>query len=73
MAEALDWLKNKRYGEKPFLLIYQPKAPHRNWQPDPKSLTKYNDVAVPEPETVFDNYEGRARWPRTLRRRSPGT
>jgi arylsulfatase A-like enzyme len=39
---ALDWLKNKRNAEKPFYLVYQHKAPHRNWQPGPKYLTKYD-------------------------------
>ena len=29
---GLDWLKNKRDKSKPFLMLYQQKAPHRNWQ-----------------------------------------
>lgn len=57
---ALDWLKNKRDDDKPFLLMYQHKAPHRNWQPGPKHLTKYDDVMIPEPETLFDDYRNRA-------------
>ncbi len=57
---SLDWLKNERDTEKPFMLMYQHKAPHRNWQPSPKHLTMYDDVTIPEPETLFDNYEGRA-------------
>ena len=31
---ALDWLKNKRKKNKPFLLLYHQKAPHRNWKPE---------------------------------------
>jgi len=57
---ALDWLNNKRDADKPFFLMYQHKAPHRNWQPGPKYLTKYDDVEIPEPETLFDDYENRA-------------
>jgi arylsulfatase A-like enzyme len=57
---AMDWLKNKRDEDKPFLLMYQHKAPHRNWQPGPKYLTKYDDVTIPEPETLFDDYSNRA-------------
>ncbi|MEL7499960.1 MAG: sulfatase [Planctomycetota bacterium] len=57
---ALDWLKEKRDPEKPFMLMYQHKAPHRNWQPGPKHLTLYDDVEIPEPETLFDSYENRA-------------
>lgn len=56
---AMDWLKNKRDKDKPFMLMYQHKAPHRNWEPGPKYLTMYDDVEIPEPATLFDNYEGR--------------
>ncbi|HIF30167.1 MAG TPA: DUF4976 domain-containing protein [Planctomycetaceae bacterium] len=56
---ALDWLKNKRNAEKPFYLVYQHKAPHRNWQPGPKYLTKYDGETIAEPATLFDDYEGR--------------
>ena len=58
---ALDWLKNKRDKSKPFLLMYQHKAPHRNWQPAERHLEKYNDVEIPEPETLFDDYSGRTK------------
>ncbi len=57
---ALDWLNTKRDDDKPFFLMYQHKAPHRNWQPGPKYLTKYDDVEIPEPETLFDDYSNRA-------------
>ena len=58
--EALDWLNEKRDDKKPFFLMYQHKAPHRNWQPGPKYLTKYDDVEIPEPPTLFDDYSNRA-------------
>ncbi|MFV1968020.1 MAG: sulfatase [Pirellulaceae bacterium] len=57
---TLDWLKTKRDPNKPFLLMYQHKAPHRNWQPSPKHLTKYDGQTLPEPPTLFDDYRGRA-------------
>ncbi|MFP6752984.1 MAG: sulfatase/phosphatase domain-containing protein [Pirellulaceae bacterium] len=57
--QALDYLKNKRDKEKPFFLMYQHKAPHRNWQPGPKYLNKYDDVTIPEPATLYDDYSGR--------------
>jgi len=56
---ALDWLKKGRDKEKPFMLMYQHKAPHRNWQPGPKYLDMYDDVTIPEPPTLFDKWEGR--------------
>src|SRR5262249_41205904 len=55
------WLQKERDPEKPFFLMYQHKAPHRNWQPGPKYLDKYKDVQIPEPETLFDDYAGRTR------------
>ena len=58
---AIDWLKEKRDKDKPFMLMYQHKAPHRNWQPGPKHLTMYDDQTIPEPATLFDSYEGRGK------------
>ena len=56
---TLDWLKRQRDPEKPFMLMYQHKAPHREWAPGPEHLTTYDDVTIPEPETLFDDYAGR--------------
>jgi arylsulfatase A-like enzyme len=56
---TIDWLKS-RDKSKPFLLMSQHKAPHRNWMPAPSKLYKYDGVTFPEPETLFDNYEHRA-------------
>ena len=56
---ALDFLKNKRDKEKPFVLMYQHKAPHRNWAPGPGYLNMYDDVTIPEPATLFDRWENR--------------
>ena len=57
---CLRWLK-KRTGEKPFCLMYHHKAPHRQWEPSPEHLTMYDDVTIPEPETLFDDYSNRGR------------
>jgi arylsulfatase A-like enzyme len=57
---ALKWLK-ERNPEKPFCLMFHHKAPHREWEPGPKHLTMYDDVTMPEPETLFDDYAGRGR------------
>ena len=57
---TLDWLKEKRDPEKPFMLMYQHKAPHRNWMPGPEYLSMYDGEALPEPETLFDDYSHRA-------------
>ena len=56
---ALNWL-TERDKEKPFLLMCQHKAPHRTWAPELKHLNNYADVNIPEPETLFENYENRS-------------
>jgi len=57
---ALKWLR-ERTSEKPFCLMYQHKAPHRSWEPGPKYLTMYDDVKIPEPVNLFDDYSNRGR------------
>ncbi|MGB2866539.1 MAG: sulfatase [Sedimentisphaerales bacterium] len=57
---ALKWLKSLTPGE-PFCLMYQHKAPHRRWEPGPKHLTMYDDVTIPEPDNLFDDYSNRGR------------
>lgn len=59
---AIKWLDEKRDKSKPFLLIYNQKAPHRNWQPAPKYLSLYDDTTFTPPATYFDDetgYKGR--------------
>jgi arylsulfatase A-like enzyme len=56
---ALDWLARERDAQRPFLLMLQHKAPHRNWQPGPRQLGLFPDD-LPEPPTLFDDYAGRA-------------
>ncbi|WP_215222655.1 sulfatase family protein [Echinicola shivajiensis] len=61
---ALDWLKNGRDQEKPFLLMYHQKAPHRNWKPAPEYLTLFDDKTFTPPSTYNDDksgYAGRGR------------
>ncbi|MBA3272689.1 MAG: sulfatase [Chthoniobacterales bacterium] len=57
---TLDWLKQKRGADKPFMLMYQHKSPHRPWDPDSKHFQMYEDETIPEPENLFDTYENRS-------------
>ncbi|MBK1875519.1 sulfatase family protein [Pelagicoccus mobilis] len=57
---AVDYLQNKRDSEKPFMLMVQHKAPHRNWMPAARHLNLYDDIDVPEPDTLFDKWEDNA-------------
>jgi arylsulfatase A-like enzyme len=58
--KSLSWLKETRNRDKPFCLMLQHKAPHRDWQPGPKYLNWLDDVEIPEPETLWDVYSNRA-------------
>jgi arylsulfatase A-like enzyme len=58
---TLEWLKEKRDPNKPFFLMYHHKAPHREWQPAPRHIDKYDEATIAEPDTLFDDYEGRGR------------
>ncbi|MEC8555870.1 MAG: sulfatase [Planctomycetota bacterium] len=53
---ALDWLKEGRDQDKPFMLMCQHKAPHRCWMPPLRYLDLYDDVEIPEPKTLFDRW-----------------
>lgn len=55
---SLGWLQD-RDPEKPFLLMCQHKAPHREWSPNLKYLGHDKDRQYPEPATLFDDYAGR--------------
>jgi len=57
--KALNWLQNQRDKNKPFMLMVQNKAPHREWSPNTKHLHLYDEKTIPEPETLFDDYKGR--------------
>jgi arylsulfatase A-like enzyme len=57
---SLEWL-GKRDKSKPFLLMCQHKAPHREWEPNLKYLDHDKDRKYPEPATLFDDYSGRGK------------
>ena len=57
---AVEWLKTGRDKTKPFMLMVQHKAPHRNWMPALRHLPLYDDIKIPEPTTLFDEWEDNA-------------
>jgi arylsulfatase A-like enzyme len=57
---SIEWLK-KRDKTKPFLLMSQHKAPHREWAPALRHLGWNGDKTFAEPDTLFDDYYGRGR------------
>lgn len=57
--KSLQWLGQQKDSGKPFMLMMNHKAPHREWSPAVKYLPLYEGVEFPEPETLFDDYTGR--------------
>jgi arylsulfatase A-like enzyme len=55
---ALNWLE-KRKDSKPFCLLLQYKAPHREWSPDKKYENLWENEDLPFPATFNDDYKGR--------------
>ncbi|MBJ7879831.1 sulfatase [Gelidibacter salicanalis] len=56
---TLDWMKNRRDPNKPFMLMYLHKAPHRAWLPSEKYYKEFTKKTFPLPETLFDDYKTR--------------
>ncbi len=56
---TLNWLQKERDTDKPFLMMYLHKAPHREWLPALRHLPEYTKRTFPEPATLFDDYRGR--------------
>lgn len=56
---TLDWLENEKVDDKPFMLMYLHKAPHREWLPAERHLAEFAQNEYPEPVTLFDDYSGR--------------
>ncbi len=56
---TLNTLEN-RPKDKPFMIMYQHKAPHDTWEYDEKHASLYADEDVPEPANLHDDFSNRA-------------
>ena len=56
--DCIEFIHEHR--DRPFALFCHHKAPHRTWIPAPRHFTLYDDTEIPEPETFWDDHEGRA-------------
>ena len=56
---TLNWLKNKRQKDKPFMMAYLHKAPHRPWWPRADKFKEFTQKTFSEPSNLFDSYENR--------------
>jgi arylsulfatase A-like enzyme len=56
---TIDWLDKKRDPDKPFMMMYLHKAPHRPWWPRADKFKEFTRRTFPEPPNLFDDYENR--------------
>ena len=63
---TLEYLKNLRDPDKPFMLFCHFKAPHDNWEFAERYSDFLEDVEIPEPSNLFDDYERRDALSKTL-------
>ena len=56
--KAISWMDSVATKDQPFMLFLGHKSPHRPWQPGPNELGMYENVEIPEPSTLFDDYSG---------------
>lgn len=66
--DCLEWLE-ARDRDRPFMLLCHHKAPHRTWEPSREHFTMYDDVDIPEPDTMWDDHAGRASVVQAVRMR----
>ena len=56
--KTIGWLKSLESDSRPFMVMMHHKAPHREWEPGPKYLNRFQGVEFPEPFNLFDDYSG---------------
>ena len=52
--DTIEWIRN-RDRDRPFMVLCHHKAPHRRWEPAPRHATRYDDVDIAEPETMYED------------------
>lgn len=59
--KAIKYLDSIRDKGKPFLLMYNHKAPHRQWWPSMHDLEDFKFKKIPVPKTFFDDYKSKSK------------
>ncbi len=56
--KSIEWLENRR-SDKPFCLMVHHKAPHGPDIHEPRHAKLYENMTIPEPETLYDDWSTR--------------
>lgn len=66
--KSIAWLDTARNTDRPFLLMYHHKSPHRDWMPGPQELESWDeDARVEEPSSLLRDLDGLTRGRREAR------
>ena len=60
--ESIRWMDQQRKAGQPFLMMCQFKAPHIHRIPPPRHMDLCDGKTLPEPATLFDDYQNRTRY-----------
>ena len=55
---AIEWLEKGRDRDKPFVLMCQHKAPHRNWSPALRHADLFDEVTIPAENLIGEEGKG---------------
>jgi arylsulfatase A-like enzyme len=58
--KAKNWLSN-RDQSKPFMLMVNHKAPHRNWWPEYQHAVHFSRISIPEPPSLYADTTGKGK------------
>jgi len=58
--KGIAWLKQMKAEKQPFMAMIQYKAPHRHWNGALRHIRLFDDIKMPEPNTLFDDYANRS-------------
>jgi len=61
MDKSIHYLDSLRNREKPFMLMINNKASHRDWWPSMQDLEAFKNKEIPVPPSLFDTYENRSK------------
>lgn len=59
--KAIFYLDSLRDKSKPFMLMYNHKAPHRQWWPSMHDLEDFKYKKIPVPKSLFDDYKTKSK------------
>ncbi|TWT84743.1 Choline-sulfatase [Planctomycetes bacterium CA13] len=63
--QSIAWMKKQHTAGQPFMMMCQFKAPHIHRIPPPRHMDICDGRDVPEPDTLFDDYQGRTHYAET--------